>query len=123
MDSIFLTLSGSERRDEQTVMMSMGQVSNLLRASLAERGVKFFESSDGDVVHFKGQTQTGKQFEFILESEKRMGGAATQVVFEGDKEAETLWFAAISAMVNGSSAQQPRPPMSAGPAPTQGARP
>jgi hypothetical protein len=108
LDSLFLSFTGSSNRKEQAVTVSVDQVGASLHATLGKFGVKVEDSRNGEELHFKGVTTTGKKFEFIVQRQKSDFGERTVIAFEGDKEAEALlWLAAISAIVNPAPVQQP----------------
>src|SRR5436309_2165570 len=111
LDSLFLSWIGSSNRKEQAVTVSVDQVSASLHATLGNRfpEIKIEDSRNGEELHIKGVTRTGKKFEFIVQRQKSDFGDRTVVAFEGDKEAEgLLWLAAISAIVNPPQAQPPQ---------------
>jgi hypothetical protein len=128
LDSLFLSFTGSNRK-EQEVTVSVDQVSASLHATLASRfpGLKIEDSRQGEELHLKGMTNTGKKFEFIVLRRRSQFGDRTVVAFEGDKEAEALlWFVAINGVVNPAPpGQQPGVQPAAGSLPdaTPGAMP
>jgi hypothetical protein len=115
LDSLFLSFTGSSNRKEQAVTISVDQVSTSLHAMLGKFGVKVEDRWNGEELHLKGLTTTGKKFEFIVQRQKTDFGERTVVAFEGDKEAESLlWSAAVIAVTNPAPAQQPQVQPAAG---------
>jgi hypothetical protein len=120
LDSLFVSITGSGNRKEETVAMSVSQVSASIRASLGGKfGLLVDESRDGEEVWLKGQTKNGKKFAFILQRQKSDSGERTIIAFEGEKEAqELLWQAIINIAIYGPADAQPqqRPQGAAAPA-------
>ena len=107
LDSFFLSFSGSSNRKEQSVALSVDQVSTSLQATLSKNfGLQVTKSQEGEEVHLKGETKQGKKFDFILQRQRSETGERTVIVFEGESEAEFLWLSAIGAVVNSLQTQQ-----------------
>ncbi len=107
LDSLFLSLTGSSNRKEQTVALSVNQASAAIHATLGSKfEIMVTQSKDGEEVHLEGQTKQGKKFAFILQKQKSDVGERTVVAFEGEKEAEgLLWDAVFLAMTAGPQPQ------------------
>ncbi|SRR5260370_11011787 len=110
LDSFFLSFTGPSNRKEQAVTVSVDQVSASLHATLSRfPEIKIEDSRNGEELHLKGVTKTGKKFEFIVQRQRTDFGDHTVVAFEGDKETEALlWSAAIIAITNPPAVQQPQ---------------
>jgi hypothetical protein len=109
LDSLFLSFTGSSNRKEQAVTVSVDKVSASLHGMLGKFSVKVEDKWNGEELHLKGLTTTGKKFEFIVQRQKTDFGDRTVVAFEGDKEAEALlWSAAVIAITNPAPVQQPQ---------------